>query len=86
MPIPAKIHNSYILIKGAASVQGFVPNNTNMQFGEIFQKSVCPTIFTLGSSVMFDLRKSELFSYNGDQYFLLKEADIILIEDEVVNP
>ena len=80
--IPARLYNGYLLIYGAPSISGIVPNLSGYQFGlvnQIFDN--IPGDVSLNQSIMFKYDDSITVTYNGQQYFLLQEQKVILIEN-----
>jgi len=80
--IPARLYNGYLLIYGAPSITGIVPNSSGFQFGLVNQiyDNVSGDV-SLNQSIMFRYDDSITVTYDGQQYFLLEEQKVILIEN-----
>ena len=79
---PFNLKPNYVSIYGASSIQGINPINPQMQFGLVEQISgALPNVVAVGDSVMFRVDDANVVEYNGNQYFLVQEQNIILTED-----
>jgi len=82
MAIPATLEGNWISIVGAPSVQGMISVNSKIQFG------VVSSLYNgggwavkVGDSVMFNLDNGYEITQGGNNYILLKESDIMLVEN-----
>ncbi len=82
MALPIRLYGNFISVKGAASIQGLLVSDSDLQFGVVSGVPKKTREAKKGDSVLF--RASQAVMIKGDtDYFLVKDTDIILIENPV---
>lgn len=82
--IPGRLYPGFISIYGAPSINGIAASK-GLQFGVITQiYSDTPNTVSVDQSVMFKYDDDTIrVTYDGVQYFIIDEAKIVLIENEL---
>jgi len=87
MSLPVTISPGYVSLYGAGSFQGIeLPGATSLQFGIVNQLPYQYGSYQLGQNVLFRVTDADILSYQNQQYFIVPQSKIVLIEDPVTPP
>lgn len=86
MSLPVKIQPGYLSLYGVDSFQGIQLPGSGLQFGLVNQLPYNYGSYTLGQNVLFRVKEADILVYNNQQYFIVPESQIVLIEDPVTPP
>jgi hypothetical protein len=82
MSLPVVLYPGYVSIIGAVSIDTITSSNTDIQFGVVNQVwGSDANMIQVGQSIMFLVSDAIVVTYNSQNYFLLQENKIILIEN-----
>ena len=78
--IPATLQGNYISVQGGGSVQS-TTTQSDVEFGVITSVYNGAWYTKVGDSVMFKVKDTIPVSQGGNSYLLIKECDLILVEN-----
>lgn len=77
-----RLSSGFVSIYGTASIYGFVlPNNSDLTFGVIYQLADSgQNSYSVGQNVLLPYKEAYNISYQNQNYWLINQDKIILIE------
>lgn len=81
MSLPATLYGNYIAVTGSKTTQSLIASGGSLQFGLVVSGN---ENLATGASILFKMGQDTIRLNSGSSnYFLISEADIVLIENPV---